>query len=237
MKKTVLAFAAALLLTGAVSAQDKAFKKGDMSLEIGAGFGIYGTHSYDTRNVDQVVISGGVPTVVKVRQSKDTTDGAVSAIYPITFQYGVTNWLGLGARFAFAKYIASSDSTNNNTRPTVTGIDADIFADFHLVKSKHFDMPIRVTMGYSNIHYLANDANDSKAKGGGLNYGIALVPRIFFGDHIGIYFNLGYAGYNYANLIFSDKQDSNHNTDNGQDLKYRLSGNGVNIGLGLVGKF
>ncbi|MCW3085240.1 MAG: hypothetical protein JWP12_2606 [Bacteroidetes bacterium] len=230
MKKTTLIFAAFCLLAGSANAQDKAFKKGDMTVELGAGLGLYRTHAFESYNQTNYF------TNQKERITKDTTDAAASAIYPIAFEYGVTNWLGIGARVAYCKYLGGKDSVTGD-KPTVHSVDADIFADFHLVKSKHFDMPIRVTLGYSNFKYLSNDGFGSQAKDNGINYGIALVPRIYFGDHIGMYFNVGYAGYNYPSFIFSNDTDSNVNDNDGRDWKYKLSGNGFNLGIGLIGKF
>ncbi len=237
MKKITLIIGAFGLLTVSANAQDdKAFKKGDMTVELGAGFGLYGTHAHESYNENVVVVNGSTFSIQKVRTTKDTTDAALSAIYPIAFEYGVTNWLGVGARIAYCRYLGGTDSATGY-KPTVHSIDADVFADFHLVKSKHFDMPVRVTLGYSNFKYLSNDPFDSQAKDNGINYGISLIPRIFFGQHIGMYFNVGYAGYNYPSMIFSNNTDSNTNDNGGQDLKYKLSGNGFNIGLGLIGKF
>jgi hypothetical protein len=179
-----------------------------------------------------------------VRVKHDTTDAAASVIYPLRFEYGITNWLGIGAGFAYSNYFVGED-TINHTVPKVRGLDADLLVNFHLVKSKRFDMPVCLSIGYSSIKYMANNPNtnpsylpdngNGTAKGKGLNFGLALVPRIYFGDHIGMYFNIGYAGYNYPNLIFSNNGDSNLNDEN--DLLYQLKGNGLNLGLGVVAKF
>jgi hypothetical protein len=50
-----------------------------------------------------------------------------------------------------------------------------------------------------------------------------------------MFFNVGYAGYSYKNLIFSNNSDSNINDEN--QMIYKLKGNGLNLGLGLVVKF
>nr|MDQ3048352.1 hypothetical protein [Bacteroidota bacterium] len=64
-------------------------------------------------------------------------------------------------------------------------------------------------------------------------FGIELQPRIYFGDHVGMYFNVGYAGYSYPSIEFSDNQ----NYYNSNNFKFTLKGSGVNLGLGLIGKF
>lgn len=233
MKKIALLVIAFTTAALAGKAQDKAFKKGDMSMELGTGFGIYGTYGHQEYDQDVATWNGTSVVVTKERVSQNHHDGAVSAIYPITYQYGVTNWLGIGGRVAFSKYYGEDSVTH--VKPTSRAIDVDAFADFHLVKSRHFDMPIRVTGGYSHFYYDSNDMLENTAKGGGANFGIALIPRIYFGNHIGIYFNVGYASYVYPNLKFSNNNDSNLNDNN--NMTYKLTGSGLNMGIGIVAKF
>lgn len=236
MKKITLTIAAITVLLTAAKAQDKAFEKGNMTVDLGIGFGIYGTKIH-TENTTNVISWNGTQFVsTPTRVKKDTTDGAASVIYPLKFEYGVTNWLGIGARFAFADYFEETDSITH-IKPKVTGIDAGVIANFHLVKTKRFDMPISVNFGYSHFKYLANDNLNSKAVDNGINYGISLLPRIYFGNHIGMFFNVGWAGYKYPSLHFSNSNDSNLNDDNNQDWKYSIKGNGMNIGIGIIGKF
>ncbi len=80
------------------------------------------------------------------------------------------------------------------------------------------------------------DNGNAMAKDNGLNYGIALIPRIYFGDYIGMFFNLGYMGYSYPSITFSNNSDSNLNNDNNKNELFKLKGNGVNIGIGLIVK-
>ncbi len=221
MKKINLLLIAISIISLTTFAQEKAFQKGKITISVGAGFGVYGTKSYTQWDS----VYGG--SSYKATRTKN--DGAASGIYPINLEYGITNWLGIGARFGFSKY-AVSDTVK--LKPTVTGWDGDLNLFLHFVKTKRFDMPVQLTAGYSSFKYLSNDLNGSMAKGGGINYAISLVPRIYFGNHIGMYFNLGYAGYNYPNLILSD----NKNTLNNLNYTFKLKANGVNLGLGLIVK-
>jgi hypothetical protein len=225
MKKFAIIIIACAFLTENLNAQDKAFEKGNVVIDIGTGLGLYATKSHEERT-----------NSLNIRIAKDTTDGALSAIYPVCFEYGVTNWLGLGARFAYANYLTGNDSTTGN-KPKITGIDADLLVNFHFIKTKRLDLPLRVTVGYSSFKYLANDIAGTQAKDNGFNFGVALIPRIYFGNHIGIFFNLGYATYNYPSLKLSNNSDSNLNDDAGQNYLLHLKGSGANIGLGLVVKF
>lgn len=231
MKKINLTIAAVVLFSTIVKSQDKAFEKGNIIIDLGVGIGVYGTKIHQEYNEDRFNLVTGFETV---RVKKDTTDAAAAVIYPLRFEYGITNWLGIGARIAYSNYFEEKD-TVNNYKPKVYGIDADLLLNFHLIKTKRFDMPVCLSVGYSNIKYQANDAFDSQAKSNGLNYGISLVPRIYFGDHVGMFFNIGYAGYNYPNLIFSNNTESNLNEDS--DMLYQIKGNGLNLGLGLITKF
>ena len=189
MKKLLLFITIALLGT-ALKAQEKSFQKGKIIISVGANLGVYGTKTHQEQD-KSVLISGAVQTV---RTVKDTTGGAGSGVFPLTIEYGITNWLGVGARFGYSKYIAKADSANKNTKPTVIGLDGDLVLSLHFIKTVHFDMPLEFVAGYSHLNYMSNDQNGSAAKSGGLNYGFALVPHIYFGKHVGMFFNLGYSG-------------------------------------------
>ncbi len=236
MKKIILTISALAIILTTSKAQDKAFEKGNITVDLGIGFGIYGTkiHSEHTSNVISWNGTQFVSTPTRIK--KDTTDGAGSVIYPIKVEYGITNWLGIGARLAYSNYFEERDSITG-IKPKVSSFDAGIVANFHLVKTKRFDMPISMTLGYSHFKYLSNDNLSSKGVDNGINYGISLLPRIYFGNHIGMFFNVGWAGYKYPSIHFSNSNDSNLNDDNNQDWKYSIKGNGMNIGIGIIGKF
>nr|MDQ3048805.1 porin family protein [Bacteroidota bacterium] len=150
MKKIVLMIAAIALILNA-NAQDKAFEKGNVVVGLGAGLGIYKTKIHSEQTY------GGI------KYSDDTTDAAASAIFPLMVEYGVTNWLGIGAKFAFSNYFEETDSISGR-KATTRAIDAGLLINFHLVKSRRFDMPIVVNVGYSNFKISNNDIYDSQAK-------------------------------------------------------------------------
>lgn len=221
MKKILLTIAAITALTN-MNAQDKAFEKGNVCVGLGIGLGVYGTQLHATSTYGNVTVED------------DTTDGAISTIIPLTVEYGVTNWLGIGLRGAYSNYFTERDSITGYKEKT-TSFDADLMLNFHLIKSKRFDMPIVLTIGYSNFKIKNNDPINSMAKDNGMNFGIALNPRIYFGDHIGMFFNVGYVGFAYNSLEFSNDMDSNLNDNH--NTKFSLKGNGANLGLGLIVKF
>jgi hypothetical protein len=92
-------------------------------------------------------------------------------------------------------------------------------------------MPISFMIGYSNFKYDANNPNPVDnliATDNGLNYGISLIPRFYFGNHIGVFLNLGYMGYNYPSISISS------NLNQLDYSKFSIKGDGGNIGVGLI---
>lgn len=232
MKKLTLTIAAVALFLNFTKAQDKAFKKGDITVDLSAGFDLYGTKLHTEYNQQVYDLSGSHT----VRYTHDTTDGAGGSHFPLKVEYGVTNWLGVGARFNFSNFIEETDSITH-IKPTTRGIDAGLVLNFHFIKSHRFDMPLSLTFGYSHFSIHGNDTAQTMAKANGLGYGISLMPRIYFGEHIGMFFNVGYMGYNYKNIIYSNKDYSNLNKQSFQDAKFSLKANGLNMGIGLILKF
>ncbi len=225
MKKTILLSSAIVLIISNSIAQEKAFIKGKIIISPSASFGVYGTNVHSEWDYHD--------SFQDIHKTDEQNGGAASAVYALNLEYAINNWLGIGGRFGYSKYFTQADSTNNHIKPSVNGWDGGLTLGFHFVKTVHFDMPILLTCGYSHIKYQALNSTDGTAQGGGLNYGIALVPRIYFGNHIGMFFNVGYVGYNYPNLTLSD------NTTNFNNINYtfKLKASGANVGLGLVFKF
>lgn len=215
----------------AQDAPEKAFKKGNFTIAIGASAAGYKTEVYE--EFDSLYWDG--TSIQTARAERTNTDGAVSVIFPLSIEYGFTNWLGIGARVGYSKYLAAADSTNANVRPKVSSFDVDALVNLHFVKSKHFDMPLCIAVGYSNFTYKSLDSLESKAKDGGLNMAISVAPRIYFGEHVGMYFDLGYAAYSYPSMTFSNSIEGNVNNTNNH--KFALKGKGATFGLGLMFKF
>src|SRR5688572_20596084 len=106
MKKIVITIAAIAILMNVAKAQDKAFKKGDITAGLGIGVGIYGTKLHSSFTIDGNTYSD------------DTTDAAASTMFPVTAEYGVTNWFGIGARFAYSNYFTERDSATGYKEKT-----------------------------------------------------------------------------------------------------------------------
>ena len=255
MKKIILSLLLIALSIGFINAQeDKAFHKGTITVDGSIGFVLYKTKSHTEQ--DEQYWTG--TSIATRRVKKDTTDAAGASIYALNGEYGVTDWLGIGFRFGYSNYIEGTqdDSIYNAStltyskvsyKPKARSVDFGVNVNFHLVKGKRFDMPICLTMGYSNFKYSQNnpdtdsspayDNSGAVAKDNGLNYGILLMPKIYFGkeQHVGLAFHVGYLGSNYPSLQLSNKSDSNTNDNN--NATFKLKGNGFNIGIGLSVKF
>lgn len=230
MKKIAFIFAGIVLLINTSSAQKKAFHKGAVIIDLGVGVSIYNTQLTDEYN--NRVWNGSSFSTVRIK--KDTSNPSGAAVYPITVEYGLKNWLGVAARVAYSKYFSEKDSLSG-LEVGVRGIDAGLILNLHLIKTNRFDIPIGISVGYSNFKLDSKDSLNSMATDNGLNYGFAAVPRFYFGEHIGLSVNLGYTVHTYPSILFSNINDSNLNNDN--DRVFKLKSSGGNIGVGLLIKF
>jgi hypothetical protein len=165
---------------------------------------------------------------------KDTTDISGAFVFPLTVEYGLKNWLGIGGKVGYAKYFTNNDSLGN-AESDIRGLDAGVIVNFHFIKVSKFDLPLGVCFAYSNFKMISNDSLQTIAKDNGFNYNFSANPRFYFGKHIGLSVNLGYTVYTYPSLLFSNKNDSNINDND--DLRFKLKSSGGNIGVGLLVKF
>jgi hypothetical protein len=88
-----------LIIIGAIflisqNLQAQAFQKGNVNVDVGLGFGIYGTSQTATTGLTADV--NGTSLVILPETTSDTTDGAASTMIPISFEYGISNRIGLG---------------------------------------------------------------------------------------------------------------------------------------------
>jgi len=224
MKKVTLTFVAITLFITASNAQKKAFHKGAVVVDLGIGVSVYKTDLEDAYNSQ--VWNGSSFTTTRIK--KDTTDVSGATVYPLTVEYGLKNWLGVAGRVAYSKYFSEKDSLSG-IKVGVRGIDAGLILNLHLIKTNRFDMPIGISLGYSNFKLDSKDSLNSMATDNGINYGFAAVPRFYFGEHIGLSINLGYTVHTYPSVLFSNMNDSNLNNDN--DRIFKLKSSGGNIGV------
>jgi len=229
--KIVVGFliAISIILVGG-DANAQAFQKGNKNLDIGIGFGAYGTTQTVTTSFN------GVPI------TSTESDGAASTIIPIRFEYGVGQKIGLGAELLFNNYfINDSDKVHINS---VKSADFGLSFSFHLLNSDKNDLFISVGLGGSSLNIDYNTSQTQwleSVSGSGMYFSLGISDRIFFSDRIGILFNLGYRGYNYSDLDVEVSSEAQAVfalfgvTNYSQSWEWTFRG--VHLGTGLAVKF
>lgn len=229
MKKHLL-----LILSIALSSYSilnaQSFHKRAVVVDFGAGVTI--SKNQIEQQYNSQVWNGSGFTTVPVQ--KDTTDVGGAFVFPLTVEYGLKNWLGIGGKVGYAKYFTNNDSLGN-PESDIRGLDAGLILNLHFIKVSRFDLPFGVCIGYSNFKMTSHDSLQSIAKDHGFNYSFSAIPRFYFGKHIGLSINLGYTVSTYPSLLFSNKNDANVNDND--DLDFKLKSSGGNIGVGLLVKF
>lgn len=221
-------FSVTLLLTClSFAVYSQAFHKGAIVLDLGIAANISNATVQDEYNTS---LWNGT-SFTNVRLKKDTNNLTAAAVYPVTIEYGVKNWLGIAGRFAYSKYLSQVDSLSG-AKSAIRGLDAGVILNFHFIKTKRIDIPLGITVGYSNFKMESKDSLKSMATDHGLNYGFSVVPRLYFGEHFGLSLNLGYMAYTYPSLLFSNANNSNLN--NANDRVFSLKTSGTNIGIGIL---
>jgi len=230
MKKITGVFAitiALLMINNFANAQ--AFQKGNINIDLGIGFGAYGTKSTFTTTSNGVSISDS------------ETDGAASTLVPVQIEYGVTDRIGVGFLFQYNNYfINDSDKVSLDK---VSCVDFGLNFNFHLLNSDRNDLFVTAGLGMSSISvdYTSLASLFVESYGGtGVYYGLGITDRFFILDNVGLLFNISYRGYSYSALEAEFTPDAktiiaNSSSTFTQELDWSFSG--VNIGTGIALKF
>ncbi len=193
----------------------QSFYPGALIVDLNTGIDVYGIKfNYQTKNINP---------------PRDTTAHGVAASTNFNFgvEYGLNNWFGLGIKAKFDKYVAGKDTTTHST-PTIRGIELAAVANAHVVRLPHFDLPLGIDLGYSNLNYHLNDAGNNQIYGNGSYLNFHINPRIYikrFGFNI-----------NFAVPIINYSLTSNNLTFN----KYILAdwkAAGISLGIGIQYRF
>lgn len=198
---------------------------------------VFTTGSYAQKSFEKktnVISVGGdlglYAYVSKIASSpKSEKDGALNRMLNLQYERGILNWLGVGVKLQYNNYYTTEDSVTHAT-PSVTAMDGTIILNAHFLRRKRVDLLAGFDIGYSAINWEARDQFISSATGGGLTYDFHFQPRFYFGNHIGMFFNLAYVNYNYQDIDFK-------NTFTNISDVLDLTGGGVNVGIGLQAKF
>ena len=160
--------------------------------------------------------------------STDKKSGAASSNFNLGLEYGVTNWLGIGLRGKFDNYYAKYDSTTRS-KPTVKGAEISLLVNAHVIRSKHFDLPIGIDLGYSHLNFFQNDLANNQIYGNGSIFNLHLNPRVYFG-RFGFNLNMAFPFITYKNMT------SNNATFN-QYVLANWKASGFSLGFGLQYRF
>lgn len=209
MIKNILALAVTLTAFEAYS--QKSFEQNTNVIAFGADLGLYGYTSKVATN------------------PRSSTSASLNKTLSLHYERGVLNWLGLGLKAGMSDYFTEKDSITGD-KPKVNALDVSVLVNAHFVRARYVDMLGGFNVGYSYMNWSAGDQYISNAKGGGLMYDIHIQPRFYFGKHVGMFINLAYIHYSYANMDFT-------NTYTRLNDVVSLRGGGVNFGLGLQGRF
>jgi hypothetical protein len=231
-----LALGDLLFLNTNVNAQ--AFQKGTINIDLGVGYGLYGTSQSSTYETSYTI--NGTPTTQS--SSRDTTDGALSTVIPISFEYGVSNKIGVGIDVVYNNYfINDSDRVNLES---VKAFDFGPKISYHPFNSDFYDLSLGLGIGFTSIKWNVTGLNNSQDFGGsGFYLNIDIKNKFWFSKHIGLYTNIGYKGNFYGNI---DRDTSSQEafyesfagvSDVSIKDEFKWTMHGVNLGIGIAVKF
>lgn len=192
----------------------QAFQKGNANIDVGLGFGAYSTTT--TFTFDFL----GTPVTLS------DEDGAASTMVPISFEYGISNKVGLGVQLGFVNYFIDNEDSTETTE-SVKSVDFAIKVNYHFLDAEKNDLFVGLAIGGSSVNW--KDLSGEEFSGTGSYVSLYITDRIFFNDNVGILFNLGYTAYRYNGL------ESSLNNPFIDNFEWTLRG--VNIGTGLALKF
>jgi hypothetical protein len=240
MKKYIIA-SLALSLLFSVNANGQAFQKGSINLDLGIGLGMYGTK----QTVETELTANAFGTPFSQSNVNDTTDGAASTIIPFSFEYGISDKIGLGVDLTSSNYFI--DEEDKKYLNSVKGFDFGVRVNYHLLNSEKNDLFIGLGLGASTIKWTYgssltnNPFGLTDAKGSGSYFSLGLTDRIFFSEHVGILFSLEYRGYSYSGIVAEGEGSDAFAAFGVTDVKFKQTLdwklNGVHFGTGIAVKF
>jgi hypothetical protein len=211
MKKLVLSVFFISMSSTLLFAQ--AHSKGDILINAGIGFGLYGAnYQYvNTSNGDKTTGSGA----------------AASFITPLTAEYALHDKWGVGLQVSPAFY---ADSATKKT----TSMGLGIFGSYHLLNKERFELYTRLGAGYGNLKHVENKTDGTYSwnlKGFYVRPSVGM--RKYFGEHIGFFADLALGSYSFS---AGEYKDPNGTVDL-KDGKLTFNTFGVEVSTGLAVKF
>lgn len=185
------------------------YEKAIKVIDPGIGLGIYQTTLKEKNTTNDSIFQ----------------DTAGSVLYPIGFEYGLLDWLGVGGKFNYSNYIENDTSSENGR-----GMDVAAMVRFHALRTKRIDLFGGIEFGYSNFRYKANDGSGGIAKANGTFFGFNLNSRFYFSDLWGMRLFYNFDFYNYPNGHIQDS------FGNAADFSFKIKSRFL-LGIGLMFKF
>ncbi len=213
MRKCKVTIIAIGLVIGVItSARAQSFNKGSLVANLNTGLEIFNTeYKYQLKNTN-------LDTIIK--------DRAGNTNYYFGMEYGVVKWLGLGLKVKVNNYVTGKDKVTGYT-PTAHSFEVAFTVRAHLIRTKHFDFPIGLSIGGSSLTYDNNVPNNGiTVYGTGSYVDFHIQPMLYFG-RFGINMYLGTSGVNYSNMTTSSS-----NVNKVALLNWKGTG-GFVIGVGL----
>ncbi len=195
------------------SVPEKSFRKKLWVIDGGASLGIYN---------DEVTNVLG--------ESKKSM--AANSIYTIGAEYGISKRFGVGGRISIDDFFTGKD-TATGKMGSASSFNWGFFVNYHLLRTRRFDLPIGFSTGHSVLTINVNDVYGTKASGAGLINSLYIRPRFYFGKRFGIFGNIAIAGYNYSTLNVTRSYTPGVTANN--TILFNL--NGFTLGFGAQWKF
>jgi len=226
------------------NSQAQAFKKGTINVDLGIGYGLYRTSSSHTEERTATVDpSTGLPSnFLNYNRTRDTTDGALSTVIPLSLEYGLSEKIGVGIDITYnSYYIQDSDKVDLKS---VKAFDFGPKFNYHPLNSDFYDLVFGLGVGFTSIKWnAAATSNSDDYSGSGFYLNLDIKNKFWFSEHIGAYLNLGYKG-NFYSAINRDTSSDELDLESlsyvsNVTIKDEFSFNlhGANIGVGLAVKF
>lgn len=216
MKKSTFLVLFTLVLACCIGVERSAaqcFEKGDKIINAGIKISIYKVSDEGSDNDEE----------------EDGDDGAASYTIPISFEYALTNRIGIGAEIGICNYFTGED-TITGTIASATSFDMLISGNFHWVRAGRADLYSGIGLGFSSFKYESNDARESRFKSTGTYVRLSLFnARFYVGKKFALTLHCGIPYMNFNNGRIDDNI--------GSDYNYPLTFTGVDIGTGIAFKF
>ncbi len=188
------------------------FSKGDKVIGAGIKMSIYSVNNPDDNDPDD-----------------EGNNGAASYTIPISFEYGLTDRIGLGAELGFANFFTEED-TITRAIAEASSFDLLITGDFHWVRGGRVDLSSGLGLGFSSFQYESNDHVNSSFESTGFYLHVNLFrARFYLGKSFALGLHIGIPYMNFESGRITD--------DLGTDFSYPLSFAGVDMGTGLFFRF